>query len=493
MNFKIKDDLSTKYFGTVLNFVDKVMRTIEYGMFDENGNEILDETKWYSNTRVQAPEDVIKRKKGNCVDQVNLEYWFFKENGIKTKIYYIEYDNRNGELPSHMFVVLENNGSFYWYENAWKEYAGLHEYSTLNECLTDIKTKYCPPAFLDSCKIYRIKEIQEGTNPNEVLEQKIVRIKDIPKLYMVSEKDIDGEILTPHIPDNFFTEYDFADTHQERVPFYPSIEQALSADPEIQANKIYNIYVPAEDFDFIRPEIDQIPQVYITGEAWITHPIKIKKIGNLKVMKELLKPELTFEYGDGNSATLKNWQYSILNGNLTKDSWSEIDIKKQIRANYKKKHPLASEQQVYCVVESIYNKNYKNKKEETTSKPTPHKNYVVVDYYGDKIFSGSYDSCKKYVLENSTGNEYEIIYEEAFKKMSRSEIRELFEDSKPKQKGLSVVFGNNKEFNCYEVNVVDQNDQVIDQELCENEADIKYIIDSFKKEYKIFKVKKKGL
>lgn len=482
MNFRIKDNLTNQYFGTVLNFVDKIMNTITYGMFDKNGNEILNEDEWYSNTVVQSPEWVIKNRRGNCVDQVNLEYWFFKENGILTTIYYIEYDNRNGELPSHMFIVLENNGKFYWYENAWKEYAGLHEYYSLSECLTDIKNKYCPPQFLDSCKIYKIKKIVEGTNPNQVLEQKIVTVKDIPRLYYVSEKDLDGETLTPGIPDNMYTELNMVDTYQERIPMYPTIEQALSDNPDVKTGKIYNVYVPSEDFNYYRPQIEEIPQVCLTGETWIIQPIKVKKIGNLKVLKELPSDDLTFTYGDGFENQLKKWQYSTLNGKLVKDSWEEIQEKKLLRERYLKKHPLTSPQRLYVIVEEMYKRNHKPKE------PISIKQYYVLNDLLKIVFKGTDVACREYIKNHKEEEPLEMVYKEAYEKMSSNELKELFEPEVEEK--LVIEFGPNEEFNCLEVNVK-QGEETIDQELCEEE-DLKYMIDNFKKEYKISKVIKRS-
>ena len=487
MNFKIHDDLPTEYFGTVLNFVDKIMNEIAYGMFDENGNEILDPNDWYENTRVQAPEWVIENKRGNCVDQVNLEYWFFKENGIKNKIYYISYEDGKGNAPSHMFIVLDNNGKIYWYENAWKTYAGLHEYYTLNECLTDIKKKYCPEKYMDTCKVYRIKDILEGSNPNQVLNRKIIKIKDTPRLYYISDKDFDTTIVNPCIPNNFLTNYNYEDTLQERVCFYPSIEQALSNNENVAKNNILYVYIPDEEYDYYKPSVEEVPTVYLTGETWITKPIRIKKIGNLKIVNELPDNDLTYTYGDNNTGTLKKWQYSVLNGDLIKDSWNDIQKIEEIVRNYKAKYPNASTKQAWAVAEKLLNKQIeeKNKLKELSQVKT----YVVVDYYGKPVYESSSEGCQKYIKEHKN-EQLAFVLKEVLPKMTRTEVKELFEDSKLPKKGLYITFGDNLEFNCYEVNVIDHNNQIIDQELCDSESEIKSIINDFKKEYKIINVKK---
>jgi len=485
MNFKIHDDLPTEYFGTVLNFVDKVMNDITYGMFDEDGNELLDPNDWYDKTRVQSPEFVINNKRGNCVDQVNLEYWFFKENGIKTKIYYIEYTNDKNESPSHMFIILDNNNKIYWYENAWKSFAGLHEYYTLNECLTDIKKKYCPDKYLDSCKIYRIKDILEGSNPNQVLNRKIIKIKDTPRLYYVSDKDFDETVLNPCVPNNFFTENNYEDTRQERISFFPSIEQALSDNPNINKNNILFVYIPNEDYDYYKPSVEEVPTVYLTGETWITKPISIKKIGNIKIINEMPDKDLIYTYGDNNTGTLKKWQYSVLNGDLIKDSWHDIQRIEEIVKNYKNKHPNASIKQAWAVAEKLLNKQIEERNKAKEFKEV--KTYVVIDYFGKPVYESTNEGCQEYI-NNHKNEKLAYVLKEVLPKLTRNEVKELFEDSKP-QKGLNIVYKDNQEFNCYEVDVIDHNNQIIDQELCDSEDEIKIIINDFKREYKILKVK----
>ncbi len=489
MNFRIRDDLPTEYFGTVLNFVDKVMNTIEYGMFDKDGNEITDEKDWYENTRVQSPEWVIENKRGNCVDQVNLEYWFFKENGIKTKIYYIEYENGKGTSPSHMFIVLDNNDKIYWYENAWKDQAGLHEYYNLYECLSDIKNKYCPEEFLDSCKIYRIKDILEGTNPNQVLERKIIKIKDTPRLYYLGTKDFDDVTLTPCIPNNYLTTYNFADTTTERIPFFPSIEQALSDNPDVKKNDIFYVYMPDEEFEYYRPSPSEVPTVELTGEVWITKPIKVKKVGNLKIVQEDSHP-MKYKIGLNNEGELKKWKYSVLNGGLIKDSYNKIQTIQELYSNYKNRNPKASERKAWKVAEIMFNNQLQAKYEAEKEEKMPNKIYVVIDYFGKELYEGSMKACEEYINDNSDGDMVYVL-KEVLPKLTRNEIKELFEDSRPMKKGLYITFGDNKEFECFEVNVLDHDKQIIDQELCENEHEVKTTINDFKREYKILKVLKK--
>ena len=59
------------------------------------------------------------------------------------------YQDSNKELgPSHAFLIFKDNKKYYWFENAWYKYKGIHEYESLEDALNDIKYKFV--ATLDS-------------------------------------------------------------------------------------------------------------------------------------------------------------------------------------------------------------------------------------------------------------------------------------------------------------------------------------------------------
>ena len=441
MKFKIFDEISSEYLGTILNFMDSLIKDIEFGMFDENGEEIVNPEDFYENTRIQSPEDTIRHKKGNSVDQTNLIYWLLKDNGLKPQIYYVEYTNKDKISPSHMFVLFDYNGNTMWYENILNKAKGIHEYKNQVECFNDIKKRFCPPEYLDTCKVYQIKDLQEGTNPNQVLNRKIVRLNDKPQLFLVSENEINTDKeLMPTIPSNYLTEYGYADTRQERITVYPTIKDALySNEFDNLKNKVYHVYEPIYNCTLYRPKHDESPTASITKEIWIQEPIKVKEVGKIK-LKNFAKDNLKeYKYGTNNIGKLKSWDYDILEGNLVKDS-----------INHKNK---------YCVIDS-------NKK---------------------IVFRDNFVKCEEYIKSNNY-KDLKCIRLDTYKYLTDKDMSYLF---KIKDEGLKIVYKNDENYNCMNVKVIDcKTNEEIDSELCEDMSEVRYAINCFRNQYKIRKVEK---
>ena len=442
--FKIFDEITEEYLGVILNFVDNLMQDIEFGMFDENGEELLNSEDWYDKTVVQSPEDTINHKKGNSVDQANLLYWLFKDNGLKPEIYYVEYTNKDKVSPSHMFVIFNKDNKCYWYENAWEDEKGLHDFNNSIECFDYIKSKFCPSEYSNTCKVYQIKDLKEGTNPNQVLNRKIVRINDKPNVVFLSEKEISPEEdVLPTIPNNFLTEYGYEDIIQERITVYPSIKDALYTDTITNLkNKEFNVYSPIYNCTLYKPSLEENPTSKITNEIWIYEPIKVQKIGKIKVKNANKDYEPEYKYGENNIGKMKQWDYEILEGNLVKDS-------------------AAKKKKSYCVIDS-------NKK---------------------IVFEDNYTKCNEYVKIKGI-NDLKCILKDTYKLINDKSLEYMFKDQKY---GLKIVYGNDSNYNCINVKVIDcQTNEEIDSELCYDKGEAKYIIDCFRQQYKIRKVEKRN-
>ena len=122
-----------------------VIKQIEYGFLDNNGNNICDdlEDKHTFNKvyYLMDPEELLNKKVGVCWDQVELERKLFEENNIKNETYFIYMDDKN-KLPSHTFIVFYMNNKVYWFEHSWFDEKGIHEYNNLNDLLNDVETKF---------------------------------------------------------------------------------------------------------------------------------------------------------------------------------------------------------------------------------------------------------------------------------------------------------------------------------------------------------------
>lgn len=139
-------------------------------------------------------------------------------------------------------------------------------------------------------------------------------IKEFDKpeeLFFISEDDLDGEILEPRIPDNFFTKNGYEDAKTKRVCFAPTVDQCLMGLSQNLEGKEFFVYSPVEEIDedtIYMPATDEVPDAEITNEIWITSPVQIKKVGKIKVLKDSGLDGHQFTYGD-QTAELYDWDY----------------------------------------------------------------------------------------------------------------------------------------------------------------------------------------
>lgn len=123
-----------------------VLNQIDYGFLNENGINIFDDDLNIENTfnsvyYLMSPEELLEKKCGVCWDQVELERKLFIEANIPFKTYFIYIDDHN-YLPSHTFLIYEENDKYYWFEHSWYDERRIHEYNDLNELLNDIVDKH---------------------------------------------------------------------------------------------------------------------------------------------------------------------------------------------------------------------------------------------------------------------------------------------------------------------------------------------------------------
>ena len=122
-----------------------LMNDIQYGWIDKKGNKYIDDSisdAEFSNTYLlQTPKEIIKNKIGVCYDQVGLERFYFKGNDWNIATYFLG-SSTNRKVPTHTFLTFEKNSKYYWFEHAFEKFRGIHEYSTLNELLLDVKNKF---------------------------------------------------------------------------------------------------------------------------------------------------------------------------------------------------------------------------------------------------------------------------------------------------------------------------------------------------------------
>lgn len=130
------------------------------------------------------------------------------------------------------------------------------------------------------------------------------------KMYFISQVELDGETMKPRIPKNFFTENGYEDDYTDRVCFAPSVEQCLTALSQNVSGKKFNVYEPdpSQKHTVYKPNEGAVPDSKVTGELWITEPVKVKKVGEIVCTGDDGKDGMPFEYGN-HTAELYGWTY----------------------------------------------------------------------------------------------------------------------------------------------------------------------------------------
>lgn len=129
-----------------VNKIVSIMNQIEYGFKDSSGQNIINDlSKWDNEFNkfyyLQTPDELLVSKCGVCWDQVELERKLFSDNNINFKTYFI-YIIDNDMLPSHTFLVYNDDKKYYWFEHSWGEYRGIHEYNSIKNLFDDVIYKF---------------------------------------------------------------------------------------------------------------------------------------------------------------------------------------------------------------------------------------------------------------------------------------------------------------------------------------------------------------
>lgn len=156
-------------YDTVYIKMSREMANIKLGYIDRQGNRyVKPQGDFKDNYYLQTPNSVLETGIGLCFDQVELERSFITKLKLDFRTYFMFYQDSNKELgPSHAFLIFKDNNKYYWFENAWYKYKGIHEYETLDDALNDIKYKFV--ATLDSFsenkfRLYSFDKPRAGIN-----------------------------------------------------------------------------------------------------------------------------------------------------------------------------------------------------------------------------------------------------------------------------------------------------------------------------------------
>ena len=152
----------------VLNNLD-----IKYGYRDKNGKCFIEPNKNFKEDYyLQSPKDVINSKMGYVFDQVELERFLLDSIGIDNRSYFMIYNSSDNEM-SHSFIVFKDYNKYYWLENSWIKYRGVHEYEDKEELLDDVIKKFISTikdGDINKLRLYQFNKPNYGINYNKYVK-----------------------------------------------------------------------------------------------------------------------------------------------------------------------------------------------------------------------------------------------------------------------------------------------------------------------------------
>lgn len=139
----------------------------------------------------------------------------------------------------------------------------------------------------------------------------MIKLKKTLRLYHLSPYNLDGKVIFPSVPDNFFTENGYEDNVIRRVCFTEYIEGCLRGLSQNLKGREYYVHIPQGSYEVYEPSVKEVPDAEVTGELWICQPVLLKCVGRIRVIRDTGEEGIPFRYGD-NTAELYDWEYKWL-------------------------------------------------------------------------------------------------------------------------------------------------------------------------------------
>ena len=103
---------------------------------------------FFKDYRYLNSKEFKKQKGGVCWDYVLYQTEYFQKNfpNIPTEAYFFCGIDQDNDMPSHTVMLFYMNGKTYWFESSWKSKAGIYEFRSKKEALSEIKrqhVEYC--------------------------------------------------------------------------------------------------------------------------------------------------------------------------------------------------------------------------------------------------------------------------------------------------------------------------------------------------------------
>ena len=153
-----------KYDKVYVNIKDK-LKDIKLGYRDKEDNKYVGFTPDFKEIfYLQSPKQLLESKIGSCFDQVELERELITRLDVDCRTYFISYPDEEYDM-SHAFLIYKDSQRYYWVENAWMKYQGLHVYNSKDDLFDDVLGKFVktiPNGDFKKVKLYLYEKPRSG-------------------------------------------------------------------------------------------------------------------------------------------------------------------------------------------------------------------------------------------------------------------------------------------------------------------------------------------
>ena len=114
---------------------------------------------------------MLESKVGCCFDQVELERELVSKLNVDCRTYYMMYPDDTVDY-AHTFLIYKDSKKYYWLENAWLKYKGVHVYDSKDELFEDIVSKFVntiPNGSINRIKLFMYDKPRAGLNYTKLL------------------------------------------------------------------------------------------------------------------------------------------------------------------------------------------------------------------------------------------------------------------------------------------------------------------------------------
>lgn len=160
-----------KYDRVYINIKDK-LNDIKLGYRDKNGNLYSGFSRNFKELfYLQSPKQLLESKVGCCFEQVEFERELVSKLGADFRTYFMMYPDDNIDY-AHTFLIYKDSKKYYWLENTWIKYKGVHMYDSKDDLLIDVTKKFIdtiPDGDIKKLKMFMYDKPRYGINYSKLL------------------------------------------------------------------------------------------------------------------------------------------------------------------------------------------------------------------------------------------------------------------------------------------------------------------------------------